>query len=526
MNSLQKTQTNSVFLVEGVWRSHRIHPSHIHLVADDCINRVWVNNQEVSLERIQENKCDIMRGSVIDLKGFLHPGENNIRAEIIDHGGNRAVYFKIPIADAISWIFLLSICALALLIFSILFGNISCAEWSVFALGATARIFYFPAATYPPKIYDIDGHIDYIRTLSQTLVPPNAAQCWECYQPSGYYYFASPIYKIASQLTYDIYTPLQLLSLILFLGMLYLFVRAASFWIEDRKTLLIVSALFVFWPVGIRDSARIGNDLLFYFMSAMTMFFVSKWIKEKTSQALGAALLSGALGWISKFNIIAFNAAGMLFLLLRKEPLKFIFKKPVFMLLLFLNFLIPAASLFQSSAEKGDLSWIHNADRLENSLKMNVTASSFFCFDAKTFLTHPSSSAYDDSGGRQCFWNFMLKTSLFYNCALNSPAHLKLDLVLSWLLLILAFILFAQFINFAVSRRFYIDDTYLWLSLCLPIAALMFNLLKYPYACSQDFRYILPILFPAIILLSRVRLARWIMPLIVVCSIYGIFWAN
>src|SRR5690606_25210479 len=62
---------------------------------------------------------------------------------------------------------------------------------------------------------------------------------------------------------------------------------------------------------------------------------------------------------------------------------------------------------------KRDKLYIDNIDGLSHANIVGNTASNYFWFDAKFFITEPFTDPYDDRLCRQFFWNYLGKTGLF-----------------------------------------------------------------------------------------------------------------
>jgi len=59
------------------------HSNVVHIIPDDCLKELWVNDQSVQLTQ----QICWQDGGAVNLRGYLHTGKNHIRAIIDDRGG-------------------------------------------------------------------------------------------------------------------------------------------------------------------------------------------------------------------------------------------------------------------------------------------------------------------------------------------------------------------------------------------------------------------------------------------------------
>jgi hypothetical protein len=145
----------------------------------------------------------------------------------------------------------------------------------------------------------------------------------------------------------------------------------------------------------------------------------------------------------------------------------------------------------QSVMEGGNISLVGNSSGLNSNLKVKNEVGYYAYFDLEKFIIYPYTSPWDDALGRQYFWNYAFKTSLFGEFHLNgTPFGKTLAGVIS--LLVLPLLLFALWGALHFQGR---DAPALLFGLAL-FAALAWARFQYPYSCTNDFRYIMPALVP------------------------------
>ena len=178
------------------------------------------------------------------------------------------------------------------------------------------------------------------------------------------------------------------------------------------KALGISSVLWAFWPVMILVSPRIGNDQMFYMLHMLCMWCGMKYIRDGRGRFLIVAVIATALAmWTKTTGVVTI---GMVFLFtvcgyVRNERFPYPTKSEVVAWGLFV--LLIAGVALQKLL--GDADLVGNASGLNGRLKVGNEAFNYIFFDLKSFVVHPFTSAWNDGFGREYFWNYAFKTSLF-----------------------------------------------------------------------------------------------------------------
>ncbi len=134
---------------------------------------------------------------------------------------------------------------------------------------------------------------------------------------------------------------------------------------------------------------------------------------------------------------------------------------------------------------------VGNASGNDNTVLVRNDPGNFLFFDFKTFLTNPYIDPWHDNLGRQFFWNYLAKTSLFGEFhLLSTPKGLWLASIIS--------ACFVALLGFGIrgfwKSRWDKVQVVLAAQAFLFFAAMITLRLKYPFSCSNDFRYIVPVL--------------------------------
>ncbi len=113
-----------------------------------------------------------------------------------------------------------------------------------------------------------------------------------------------------------------------------------------------------------------------------------------------------------------------------------------------------------------------------------------------TYFRSPYTSAFEDAGGRQYFWQFLAKTSLFGEFKFLGFWRAALALFIKFFLVWFSAFSIAGWI-LAIRRKWN------WLiplsfATVLPFASIVAVRIIAPFVCVGDFRYILPVIIPAV----------------------------
>jgi len=103
--------------------------------------------------------------------------------------------------------------------------------------------------------------------------------------------------------------------------------------------------------------------------------------------------------------------------------------------------------------------------------------------DLKDFLTVPYTNPWEDRGGRQYFWNYLLKSSMFGEFAFGKSIMQNQAILMNWIIYLLL-----PLKNQKQKAIMLVAP-----SLLLFFAALIFSRYAYPFSASNDFRYIFPV---------------------------------
>jgi hypothetical protein len=404
----------------------------------------------------------------------------------------------------------------------------------IYMLGAAARLAYLTVTPFALRTHDAGEHVVYVEyLLAHHAIPPPSAG-WSFYHPPLYFALAALLWRTLTALGVSarpmLIVALQAQSLAFHLGYLAFALLAGKRWLDAlldarvgpdptvRARLgTLFAALLCLWPSGILHSVRIGNDDLFYLWFGGFLFFVTRWWLDGRRRDFNLAAVFAALSMLTKSNgLIEFAVLAVLWgVHVARDPGRSIRSALKLAWPAVVLFALPTgATLLRAIRDTAGGEHHHllvgNSEHLDTRLAVGNGAANYLWFDLKMLVTQPFSTSWSDDAGRQYFANFMLKTSLLGDYQFEGATLANLSIVLSFLFLpILACVALAVAHQ---SRKDWLATLPLPLTLAVSVASLAALRMSIPMACSNDFRYIWPIVMPALCLyvlgLARLREGR------------------
>lgn len=469
------------------------HRYNLRIVPDDCATYLEIDSNSVSLLG-RTGICDYGNGFVLrshELDSLGVRDGSQFLVAVKNNGGDGGL--KVVIEKSASALvgflqisLLVCVSLLALLIARrFKFG------WGVallLMLGVALRVgFDVTLPKYDKFGHDVDGHVAYVHYIAENYSIPEEKDCWTCYHPPVYYASSVPAWKISEVVGVPGVSALQVESLLLSMAFLFLGVAFLSQFMKGAS-LMVAVALFTFWPVIVLVAPRIGNDQMFYVLHMACLWGGVKYLNSGRGKFLLVASVATALsfwtkttGSVTMGTFLLFAVTGYVLNCQRLSPSRSeIWSWFVFAVLL-------ASIALDKLWGSSDL--VGNASGLHSGLRVASETGNFFYFDLESFLTYPYTSPWHDEMGRQYFWNYTLKTSLFGEFKLLETAAGKfLATVISFSFLGMVVMAVRGFWQTRLKPVHWI----LVLQGAAFVAALAFLRNKIPYACSNDFRYILP----------------------------------
>jgi hypothetical protein len=364
--------------------------------------------------------------------------------------------------------------------------------------------------------YDNQGHLSYIRYITNTGHIPIANGGWLFYHPSLYYLLAS---KSASVLNinhilyyFKLIKLLQTFSLIIFLG--YIFISLATIDLilknfrsselnqnAQKRIFVAAATIFISWTSNSIFSVRVGNDTLFNLLFVASFYYIVKWwFTEKNYCYILALFLASLDVWAKTNGLIAFGIiAATVFL---KYTFRFNSKSIASVnhgLVFLIFFSVTAYFSFHEKVEKrtrpNEKLIVGNTQGLSSAFNVGNAPRNYIELNPYDFIKIPYTSSLEDNKGRQFFLFYLFKTSMFGEFTFNKSSYLPiLAKIASALFLIGILFLFYGYFNALSNLKVFLPILICGATLIISIALFRFF---YPFSCSNDFRYIFPAVLPA-----------------------------
>lgn len=380
--------------------------------------------------------------------------------------------------------------------------------------GMLLCIAYLSATPYWVRNHDIGGHLDYIKYIVHHHSLPSTNDCQECHQPPLYYLIVSPICNFFSCESNSLIL-IQIISLLFSFGFLVFGIKLLRLYLPARindKYFNLAAALLIFWPSGIIHSVRIGNDALLYFLTAAGLYFITLWFINGRPKDLGLSLVFMVASLLTKYNgIILFGIIILTLLLkfiIKSENKKEILKIGVLISFLFFFAFVLINFKFVLRDETTGLATIlaGNFESAPSALKVGNKIENFTKFDLQRFLNFPYANPWSNEWGKQYFFNYLLKSSLFGESVFPQNVLKKQAILISYLFVFLILIIiigmiiaildFVGFLKKTSKGREISPHILIPFVVLLFLMALIFFRYLVPLSCNNDFRYIYPSIIP------------------------------
>lgn len=483
------------------------------IIPDDRLRSLTVNRQTVPLEGFSEQQLsDWNQGIRIDLGRWLRPGDNELVIQVENRGGPGGLNLH----PEISGLRLLPFfCGLLLALLALLqLMPLSPQQHYVMVLGIVVLLAYWCVTPWQLRTHDVGldgGHLGYATWIADRLSLPKASDGWTYYHPPLYYILAALVLRTADLLSISRPEALQIFSLVLWLVFLHAAAACLRLSLRGRECwLLIATTALVLWPSGIIHSIRIGNDVPTYAASALATLCMLRWWKTRRYGPLAGVAIWTAVALGCKTSSIALVATGLLLAGWRilfpdcRGRLRAIGQTAVLGIGTFAGLALGLASNLYHYWRGETGNWlVGNVSGLADGLRVPVSLKAFLPLDIPTFLVTPWISPWDDATGRGNFWNYLLRNSLSGEFSFDGSTQRFIAMAWGILLLTVSALALREIFRVLAGRagattayrlRPVLLLIFFW------VASLIALRIQAPFSCSNDFRYIVPILIPAVII--------------------------
>lgn len=506
---------NVNFFTPRIWR----------IIPDDNLRAISVNNQPLDLSAIGAGLSDYGRGFEYDFSPYIHNGQvADIRFVFDNAGGPGGINLKPQLSMAFWLLVMLGFLPLVLVLARD-FRLLPEQKW-LLCLALIAIAFYWADTPWTERAYDVQGgsgHYDYIGYIATKHALPAPNEGWTYYHPPLYYLGGAVFWQWAEWLGLPKPELIRVYGLMLWFVFLIASAGALRKVLANQyRAINAGSMALFFWPGGVMHAVTIGNDLGLYACAGVAVWFMVLWRMTDRLSYLFYLALACALAMLCKSNGLPLIAAAGLLVALRALPNSGVnFAKAFKETLLFSavvalgiasSFAVRLFYFFKGVAPD----WlIANAGGLHSGLRVPADIKAFLPLDIPTFLTSPWMSAWEDSVGRGNFWNYTLRSSISGEFHFDGRFQAVMAYVMGLcvlLLFLMSMLYLAGKIKASLSDKpwkvFYNPYLPLFLLGFFWVASLIALRYKLPYACSNDFRYIVPVILPFVICCARFAAGR------------------
>ena len=491
------------------------------------VSSISVNGKNIDLNNLAFNPQKISEsGAVLPLGRYFTNGINQVEINLKTGKGWMVITGLPAERDApdiiFHAVFILSILILMILILKLYKRDDALIV--IITAGILLRILYLNFTMWYSMTNDIYAHIQYIEYIFRNLRLPDKSEGFAFYHPPLYYLISTLIYCLISLLSGGnislVYRGLQAETLVLNIVFTLTAIKILDLSIGNlketyrfndeskisrmlnRKNLLILgSAFIVFWPINVIHSASIGNDGLLYPLFALALYFLCRWDTGRSAKHIYLSAIFTFLSIITKTSgVIMMGITAAVFALVyfnpeNKEKRAGLLKSG---LIIALIFIIGIAAAFRSNFSHGFNTHVlvGNVQWIDPVIYVNNEAYNYLYFDVKTFISEPFAKSWVDSSGRQYFWNYLGKTSLFGEFVFTNPLAGNIAEIISFLFLFLCIISIIGTFSAADKGKAGIRVLIITF-ICLVFSSMAFRI-SLPTSCSGAFRYIQPALIPMI----------------------------
>lgn len=449
------------------------YPTTIHIIPDDKLVSLKVNGLEVSLRDINPAKlADWQNGFQINIGNYLKEGVNKIEAYIKDEGGGRFGFSAVNTNPSQNLIYLIFLYLSITLLLLLLYFALKALKFERIPMAILLSAFFvlllnLSRTDYNTYSYDLleggTGHLNYIEYVVNNNALPRPDSGWVYYHPGLYYITAAVFYRAEQFLgIMNIYKGLQSLSLMFFMVFLVFAALILRKMVKDKIFFAVALAVLAFWPSGFIHSIRIGNDVLFYTFFAAALYFINDWYKSRSMKDLYLATLFASLDFMTKTNgaiIVAIVLLLLLFEFLKQKDKLAYIRKMVWVLVIFAaSFGISRFNHYYYAIKEQRSDWylaglVNITATTSGGLYVGNQPINYIYFDLPTMMTEPYVSTWVDKGGRQYFWNFLLKSSMFGEFSYEGTLRALLSILLNNLFLLMCAYFVAAVFFWGFTKR-------------------------------------------------------------------------
>lgn len=378
----------------------------------------------------------------------------------------------------------------------------------LFLCGFALRLGYALRYGYQYNQHDVEsldskGHLSYIYYIAENLCLPNSND-WQYSHPPLHHIISAVFVKFCTAIGYSLnrsFENIQLLTVFYSSLLMPIGLMICKQCKIKGKTLLLCAVLLSFHPTFFILSGSINNDVLTIMLSMSGFLYLLKWYN---SPSVKSAVLCGFFIGLAMMTKV--SAALIAVVVAVTVIIKFIisnelrFKSLAVQTLLFLAVMLPLGLWHPIR------NYILFAQPIGYVAPISVTSQLYIgglsLFERIGFSLGNIHSLYVDVWNEHNLWLYLLRNSLFGEYSFGKQG-IALFLVVSNFVLIICSIIALVYLTVKIK----VNETVIPIIILfiVQLAFFVYFNIKYPFGCSMDFRYIVPLLFTGIVSLAKAK---------------------
>ena len=387
---------------------------------------------------------------------------------------------------------------------------------TIFIIGTVLRIsytFYTSIYTRQHDVESVDsfGHLSYIMTIYQNHKLPDSNN-WQFYQPPLHHIISAlwlgymNIWGIPTELALESLSVLTLIYSVLTMIVIYKILKL--FKLSD-KALTFAYMLIVLHPTFIILSGSVNNDMLGLFLQLLTILYILKWCISLQSTDIVLTAIFLAFSALTKISSLMLALPiGFIFLAKLLDKNRKIWTSTLWGQYTTFAFIsIPIAlshSIYSMIRFNQPLGYVPMPG--DETSPIFVGNHSFVDRFIKPFGNTFFHDIFPNVGENYNLPEYIIKNSLFNEYSFGGKEIIAIFLIFMNIILVIislyAMIMVALSFRDGVKKNLQIPVISMYiLWLTLMISHVTFNI-KFPFACTMDFRYIVPTLLTGALFLG------------------------
>jgi hypothetical protein len=367
-------------------------------------------------------------------------------------------------------------------------------------LGIALRICYFLYTGYGVRQHDLNdvgGHVWYIQYIAQHWsLPPLGS--YQLYHPPIHHIISAVLFVLGRLCGLDESFSWRLIQM----GMVLLSSLALIFFYKILKQLncgntakAIGVAAFAFHPAIIYPAAFLNNDHTLLFFYVMSFYFLIRWLKEHSLRnglwlaiVTSLAILTKKTGFVLLPVILV--AVFVTWFKDRSNYRTYLKQAGIFLMIVIPSAIIYPLRNYLLFHQKLNYTTLVPFDPLTSNLP------TLFGFSLKNLLQSPFTlfPPYDAGLPAESFLEYLFKSSLFGEWDFPVPKMVLVLLMILALVNLINLLLLLASYGFSRNKKTGGYQYIFWFNIIFISIVVLKARLDYPYFCTQNFRYLTPIL--------------------------------